>query len=106
MTDWIILVVYLLGYLLTWKHLVRWLIEDGEFDLEHLSTGDIFGIFGFASLFNVVWPLFLTIEIIYAVMSARHDKIVAWLTPRYVRSERALMERERRISELEREVLK
>lgn len=99
MIGWIILAIYLSGYLLTWRRVVWALIEDVTYGKP--DGADIVCAMVLGSMANCIWPLIVVGLAVRAVYRKREGDALYALMPRDVRRERELDDRERRIRELE-----
>jgi hypothetical protein len=102
MVDWIIIGVYLLGYVGLWRRLAWWFAKENA--IGGLSGEDVVVGAIMATLVCLFWPLVATGLLVRAIYRRREEDVVHAIMPRRVRREAELREREERIERLEREL--
>lgn len=100
MSDWIILAVYVVGFVFTWRRSAYVLASDVSFD-RHRITGDdlVLGLMvGF--LIACFWPIVVPGYITWQIVG--NSAFIS--EPKHIKRERELEQREERIRRLEREL--
>src|SRR5262245_20628582 len=103
MIGWIILAVYVLGFVLSWRSITYFWFREFR-GIGEPETWDIVMAMFFGSFCALFWPIIVPARICYWLVSHHEDGFVGFITPRNTRRERELKERERRIERLEREL--
>lgn len=99
---WIILAVYVIGYVLMWRT-VSWAILS-DVSPDNPDGVDICMTVLLGSLGTLLWPIILTGLAVRTVYRRKDGEAVYALMPRRVRRERELRDREKRIAAMEREL--
>lgn len=103
MTGWVILAVYIAGYIGCWRSLCWFFITDFAFtskpDGEEIFLGILMG-----SLLGFLWPGVLIVAAARRVYLRNPESVVSLITPRAYKREVELKNREERIETLEREL--
>jgi len=96
LTGWLILAVYVVGYVLLWRTVTWAVISDfGGYRPDDVDVA--FGVF-LGSILSLFWPFILAGLIVRSIYRARGDEAISALMPRAVQREREVSARAKRAS--------
>jgi hypothetical protein len=98
MVGWIILGVYIVGYVSNWRYLAWAAANDGSYNRKLEGLDIVFGIL-IGSMLSLFWPL----VVVYRIMMTKSPS-GSWMMPRNIRKEKELEAREQEIKKMEREL--
>jgi hypothetical protein len=105
MTPWILVGVYLLGYVVFWRWMVWQIAAEGDASYRYPPDGEALFIGVLCgSLFNLLWPVIQSGRLINRVYQWRGENVAFAFAPRSIRRQLDLQRREQELAERERRI--